>query len=56
MELAIQPGMTQKPTIDCFTRPGSIQLAHEDPAILQADVEFIRGLEIEGLFDFAPSD
>ena len=53
MELAIQPGMYQSATIDCFTRPGSVQLVHEDFGALTADVETTRSnLEIDGLFNF----
>jgi len=53
MELAVQPGMRQRKTIDCFTRPGSVQLANEDEAALRGDVEIIRSLETQGLFEFA---
>ena len=41
------------PTIDCFTRPGSVQLVHEDEAIVLADHARIRALEGAGLFEFA---
>jgi hypothetical protein len=53
LELAVQPGMEQRCTTDCFTRPGSVQLAHEDPEVLARDVATVRSLEIEGLFQFA---
>ena len=57
MELAVQPGMKQCATIDCFTRPGAVELVHDDDAVLAADVEVIRGLEGDGLFEFArPSE
>jgi biotin carboxylase len=57
MELAVQPGMKQCATIDCFTRPGAVELVHDDDAVLAADVEVIRGLEVDGLFEFArPSE
>jgi len=52
MELAVQPGMEQLRTVDCFTRPGSVQLTHEDPAVLAEDVAAVRALEVEGLFQF----
>lgn len=48
MELAVQPGSTISPTVDCFTRPGSIQLIHPDPAVVQADYDEIRRLEDAG--------
>ena len=35
-------------TVDCFTRPGAVQLAHADPAQLAADVAAIRALEDSG--------
>jgi len=53
LELAVQPGMEQRCTTDCFTRPGSVQLAHEDPEVLAKDVATVRSLEIDGLFQFA---
>jgi biotin carboxylase len=51
--LAIQPGMTQKRTVDCFTRPGSVQLVNADAKQLEIDVAAIRQLEIDGLFEFS---
>jgi hypothetical protein len=48
MELAVQPGMHQAITIDCFTRPGSALLMHADPAVLEQDVAAIRKLELGG--------
>ncbi len=39
-------------TVDCFTRPGSVQLAHFDPEVVKRDYEFIRKLEDSGLLDF----
>jgi len=53
MELAVQPGAYIKATVDCFTRPGSVMLAHANEAVLLADCETIRVLEQEGLFVFA---
>jgi hypothetical protein len=49
MELAVQPGMSQKRTTDCFTRPGSVQLCHEDASVLAHDVGIIRALEVSGM-------
>ena len=53
VELAVQPGMHQAKTIDCFTRPGAVQLVNEDPTALAADVAAIRDLELNGLFQFS---
>lgn len=59
MELAVQPGSAIVPTIDCFTRPGSVQLIHPDPDVVQADYDRIRTIENEGslfvLDDQAPA-
>jgi biotin carboxylase len=52
MELAVQPGMRVARSIDCFTRPGSVLLAHADRAVLEKDVAVIRALEEHGLFEF----
>jgi hypothetical protein len=52
MELLTQPGQVVHPTVNCFTRPGSVQLIHETPAQLQADYERVRALERDGLFAF----
>jgi len=53
MGLAVQPGMAQKRTVDCFTRPGSVQLVADNDIALARDVAAIRALEIQGLFEFA---
>ena len=45
MELAVQPGSILKPTTDCFTRPGSVQLVHSDPQVVDDDYHTIRSLE-----------
>ena len=42
LDMHVQPGSTVVPTIDCFTRPGSVQLVHEDEAIVLADHARIR--------------
>jgi len=52
MELLTQPGQTLLPTVNCFTRPGSVQLVNETPGLLQADYERVRALEKGGLFSF----
>ena len=45
VEMQTQVGSKLFPTIDCFTRPGSVQLVHEAPAQLLADYKRIRELE-----------
>ena len=40
-------------TIDCFTRPGSVQLVHVDEVQAEKDLEAIHHLEPLGLFDFS---
>jgi hypothetical protein len=40
-----QVGSNLLPTIDCFTRPGAIQIVHEDIAQLEADCSRIREME-----------
>jgi hypothetical protein len=39
------------PTVDCFTRPGSVQLVSASSEVLEADYGAIRLLEGAGLFD-----
>jgi len=51
MELLTQPGSPLYPTIDCFTRPGSVQLVHVNAGDLMADYQVIRQLELDGLFE-----
>jgi hypothetical protein len=51
MELSIQPGSNIVPTVDCFTRPGSVQLVNDFADGLQADYERVRALEAHGLFE-----
>jgi biotin carboxylase len=50
MEMLTQPGMTIQPTIDCFTRPGSVQLVNKSAETLEKDYAIIRELEHNGLF------
>ncbi len=52
MELITQPGNNVPPTIDSFTRIGSVQLVNESPASLVEDYERIRALECDGLLSF----
>ena len=47
-----QPGSHIKSTIDCFTRPGSVQMTNNDGSLLEKDYNYIRSLEVNGdLFD-----
>jgi hypothetical protein len=50
MEMLTQPGAVFRPTIDCFTRPGSVQLVNSSQTALETDYTKIRQLEFEGLF------
>jgi hypothetical protein len=45
-----QPGAMLLPTIDCFTRPGSVQLVNDSLPQLEEDYEKIRKLEDNGMF------
>ena len=45
LELAVQPGSVLAPTTDSFTRPGSVQLIHADPAQVARDYVAISHLE-----------
>jgi len=55
-ELAVQPGSILKPTTDCFTRPGSVQLIHPDPNVVRADYDAVRRLEQKSaLFKLVPN-
>jgi biotin carboxylase len=52
-EWQAKPGSFSSATIDCFTRPGAVQLAHVDAEQLKADVATIRDHESKGhLLDF----
>jgi hypothetical protein len=46
-----QPGSFLRPTVDCFTRPGTVQLVNKSASQLEVDHEVIRKLELSGLFD-----
>ena len=48
LELFTQLGSTISPTIDCFTRPGSVQLVNDMPGKLEDDYSTIRRMETEG--------
>ena len=49
MDWQVAPGGFVKKTIDCFTRPGAIQLVHTDDAVVEADCAAIRKLEKTGM-------
>jgi hypothetical protein len=49
LELFTQVGSKILPTINCFTRPGSIQLVNELPGTLEDDYASVRDLEAKGL-------
>lgn len=40
-----QVGSTIQPTIDCFTRPGAVQVVHEEIVQLESDIRRIREME-----------
>lgn len=46
-----QPGASIRPTIDCFTRPGSVQMVNAQEDEITRDYEIIRQLEVKGLFE-----
>ena len=52
VEMLTQPGNALVPTIDCFTRPGSVQMVNEKKGSLTRDYEMIRQLENRGMFTF----
>ena len=40
-------------TIDCFTRPGGVQLVNASEEQVEADFEAVHSLEHMGMFDYA---
>lgn len=53
LETGVQPGSEVDYTVDLFTGIGSAILMHRDPAILEADVNYIRKLERDNeLFEY----
>ncbi|CAM9737898.1 unnamed protein product [Ectocarpus fasciculatus] len=56
LEMTAQPGSYLRKTVDCFTRPGAVQLVNEDKEQLMADYLRVRELEDSGLFELAPED
>jgi biotin carboxylase len=53
LEMLVQLGMPLKATVDCFTRPGSVQLVAPSVHALEADYDAVRALEKSGLFKVA---
>ena len=51
-EIFVAPGDMVRKTIDMFTTPGSIMLTHENKDVLDANLNRIRELEVEGLYQF----
>ena len=50
LEMMCQPRSALRKTVDCFTRPGAVQLISDDQAAVEADARAIRALEKDGLF------
>lgn len=48
-----KPGDYIVKTIDCFTRPGCVQIVNSDIAQCEKDFEFIHSIEEMGLIDFS---
>jgi biotin carboxylase len=53
MSWDVKPGDYAPKTIDCFTRPGCVQLVHESEEQADADFEAIHALDACGLMDFS---
>jgi L-amino acid ligase len=49
----VEVGGAMPLTVDCYTQPGIVFLAHPDDAAMQKDYERIRELERNGLYDVA---
>lgn len=49
----VHPGDYCAKTIDCFTRPGCVQLVAESEEAAERDLEAIHDLELFGLIDYA---
>lgn len=45
LEIFTQVGARVVPTVDCFTRPGSVQLVSDAPGQLEEDYDHIRSME-----------
>jgi L-amino acid ligase len=49
----VEVGGAMPLTVDCYTQPGIVFLAHPDEATMENDYERIRELERNGLYDVA---
>jgi L-amino acid ligase len=49
----VEVGGSMPLTVDCYTQPGIVFLAHPDEATLERDYERVRQLERNGLYDVA---
>lgn len=54
MYLRAKPGYIMKPTIDYFTTPGFVMLVHPDREIVQRDMDALRALEHDGMYELEP--
>jgi hypothetical protein len=50
-EIFVAPGDIIRRTIDMFTTPGSIMLTHEEKNVLENNLNRIRELELDGLYE-----
>jgi hypothetical protein len=48
MQMHAAVGKALHKTIDCFTRPGSVQIVHEKADVVQKEYDLVRQLELEG--------
>ncbi len=48
--MTVQVGSVLRPTVDVFTKPGSVWLLHEREDVVEADIAAIRALERHGLW------
>jgi hypothetical protein len=48
MHMHAAVGKALHKTIDCFTRPGSAQIVHEQDEVVRSEYELVRQLELEG--------
>ena len=53
MSWEVKPGDYAHKTIDCFTRPGCVQLVADTEEDAERDLEAIHSLEVIGLIDYA---
>jgi len=50
MEIKLPVGSRLEPTVDFLTTPGSINLVHQDPDVVEADRLWIERMQEEGKF------